>query len=367
MEKPEYITLDQVIHNSHSVSDIKDIPQKQRDYLSLIGKNCVNQKGLYTVLTTLLYYKYLHPAQDVRRHQKQIKGGFSGRTFDTHYVTPVLKKEGLPAMAESGWLTRSLEQPYPYDYAYNGKMPAKLKMPFLDVLDYVEKNPQAALSMLMILLNAVIQESKKNQIHIVPLSNPDKLNISVIVMALEEHFMTKYGTHNGAKLPVIAFHSIYTVLVKEMKRYEGCVLDELSSLTACDRTNKASGDIEIFKDDTLYEAIEIKLDKQIDTQIVRVAVEKIYKWNPQRYYILSVDGVKEEDKGEINEILCDVETNHGCQIIINGLIATIRYYLRLITNLSDFVSTYSKVVEADQELQPVHKTKWNEIIERYKL
>lgn len=367
MEKLEFMTLDQVISNSHSVSDIKDVPQKQRDDLLLIGENCVNQKGLYTVLTTLLYYKYLHPEQDVRRHQKQIEGGFSGRSFDTSHVTPVLKKEGLPAMAESGWLTRSLEQPYPYDYNYNGKMPAKLRLPFLDVLDYVEKNPRKALNLLRILLHAVIQVSKRNQIHIVPLSNPDKLTIEMIVAALQEHFLTKYGTHNGAKLPVIAFHSIYTALVKEMKRYEGCVLDDLSSLTACDRTNKASGDIEVFKDGNLYEAIEIKLDKQVDAQIVRVAIEKIYKWNPQRYYILSVDGIKNEDRDEINALVCEVGVKHGCQIIINGLIPTIKYYLRLITNLSDFVSTYSTAVETDKELQPVHKTKWNEIIEAYEL
>jgi DNA (cytosine-5)-methyltransferase 1 len=47
-------------------------------------------------------------------------GGFSGRRIDTQYITPTLKELGLPAMAESGWLTRSLEQPYPYTLDYNG-------------------------------------------------------------------------------------------------------------------------------------------------------------------------------------------------------------------------------------------------------
>lgn len=49
-----------------------------------------------------------------------------------------------------------------------------------------------------------------------------------------------------------------------------------------------SGDIEIFKEGRLFEAIEIKLEKKIDSQIVRVVEEKVYKWNPQRYYVLSV-------------------------------------------------------------------------------
>lgn len=361
------MTLKQIIDSSRAISDITDIPTKQRNDLILIGTNCIKQKGLYTVITTLLYYKHLHPQQDVRKHQRQINGGFSGRSFDTNNVTPVLKREGLPAMAESGWLTRSMEQPYPYDYNYNGKMPQKLKLPFLDTLDYIEKNPDKAVNLLRILLHTVIQVAKQNQFQIVPLSNPDKLTINGIIGALEEHFNTKYGTHNGAKLPVIAFHAIYSSLIKEMKRYEGCNLDDLSSLTACDRTNKASGDIEIKKDGDLYEAVEIKLDKKIDAQIVRVAAEKIFKWNPQRYYILSVDGIKDEDRNEIDNILLEVGLKHGCQIIINGLIPTIKYYLRLITDLKDFVNTYSKAVEKDSELQPIHKTTWNSIIQKYNL
>ena len=138
-------------------------------------------------------------------------------------------------------------------------------------------------------------------------------------------------------------------------------------MTACDRTNKASGDIEIFRKDTLFETIEIKLDKKIDSQIVRVVEEKIYKWNPQRYYILSVLGTKQEDQTEISNIICKIGMNHGCQIIINGLLPTIKYYLRLITDINQFVTFYSKAVESDTELQHIHKIFWNKLIKKYDL
>lgn len=360
-------TLEQIINNSKSITDIKNIPTNIRGYLSTIGQYCEKQKGVYTVLTTLLYYKYLHPQQDVRRHQAQIPNGFSGRSFDTANVTPILKKMGLPAMAESGWLTRSLEQPYPYDDKYNGKIPETVKLPFLRSLNYVENNPKKALNMLRILLNMVIQVAAKQKVVIVPLKHPETLSIEKIMGALEEHFLFHYGTHNGAKLPVLAFYAIYTSLIQEMKRYEGCSLAPLSSLTACDRTNKASGDIEIYKDSALFEAVEIKLDKKIDSQIVRIVEDKIYHWNPQRYYILSVLGIKEEDAIEINEIVHTISRTHGCQVIINGLLPTIKYYLRLITDLTCFVSTYSKIVEQDTELQVVHKERWNELIQKYDL
>ena len=270
------LNLQQIIDNSKLISDIK-ISKEYTGYLSLIGENASQRKGVYTVLTTLLYYKYLHPKQDIRKHQSGMEGGFSGRSFDTKEVTPVLKKNKLPAMAESGWLTRSLEQPYPYDLSYNGKIPTLLKMPFLKCLDFVQKNPTKALSMLRILLNSVISQSEQTQITITPLKHPEGLSIEKIMMALEEQFLHNYGTHNGAKLPVLAFHAIYSCLIKELKRYEGCRLAPLSSLTACDKTNKASGDIEIKKNKSLFEAIEIKLDKKIDSQIVRVVEEKIYK------------------------------------------------------------------------------------------
>lgn len=357
--------LEDILNNSHSISDITDIPADIRNDLIVIGEKCEKQKGVYTVLTTLLYYKTLHPSQDVRRHQAQLPGGFSGRSFDTNNVTPVLKKMHLPAMAESGWLTRSLEQPYPYDYNYNGKIPSAVKLHFLRALDYVQKNPSDAEKMLRILLNKVSEVAERNKVLITPLQNPEKLTINKIIEALEEHFLARYGTHNGAKLPVLAFHAIYTSLITELKRYEGCTLAPLSSLTACDRTNKASGDIEIFKNGKLFEAIEIKLDKKIDSQIVRVVEEKIYKWNPQRYYILSVLGTKYEDQSEINDIVCKVGINHGCQIIINGLLPTIKYYLRLIADLSHFVNNYSEAIEKDQELQLIHKNFWNHLIHKY--
>ncbi len=358
--------LEKIYQNSINISDVNDIPPKIKNYVVAIGLNCQKKKALYTVLTTLLYYKHLHPEQDIRLHQDRFTNGFSGRSFDTVHVTPVLKKLGLPAMAESGWLTRSLEQPYPYDFNYNGSI-GLLKDRFLETLDFVERNPDKALNLLRTLLNTVHNVAMNSVIEINPLENPENLTIEKIVAALSEHFLSKYGTHNGAKLPVLAFHSIYTSLITELKRYDSCYLAPLSSLTACDKTNKSSGDIEIFREENVFESIEIKLDKKINAQILRVVESKIYKWNPQRYYVLSVFGVEESDQNEINDIVSNVLNKHGCQIIINGLLPTIKYYLRLIDNLNDFIKNYSAAVAVDKELQKIHKEKWAELLEKYQL
>ncbi|MGL2660258.1 hypothetical protein ACQJ6P_05935 [Helicobacter pylori] len=71
-------------------------------------------KGVYTVLTTSLVYKSNNPNQDIRLHQANTNNGYSGRNFDTRFITPFLKqKQFLSAMKESGWLTRSLKQNLP--------------------------------------------------------------------------------------------------------------------------------------------------------------------------------------------------------------------------------------------------------------
>ncbi len=58
----------------------------------------------------------------------------------------------------------------------------------------------------------------------------------------------------------------------------------------------------------------------------------------------------------------NIAKEHGCQIIINGVLPTLKYYLRLITSLEDFIAGYSKLVEEDKELKGIHKIKWNEIL-----
>ena len=362
MENKE--TLEEIYSKPYSNEICEKIPKEIQDNIKIIGKNCIKRKGVYTVLTTLLYYKYTIPKQDIRLFQTKFENGFSARSYDTKYITPILKKLGLPAMAESGWLTRSLEQPYPYDLNYKGAIPTNLKMPFLNILEYIQNNPDMAYNCLCILLNEVKKATYLNIVSITPLKNCDNLTIDLIMKCLKEHFTTNYHTKGGAKLPVLAFYAIYTSLINELFRYKDCKLANLSSLTARDKTNKASGDIEIFrKNDELFEAIEIKLDKKIDTQIVMIAKDKIYKWNPQRYYILSVLGINENDSIEIQKIVDEVKIKHGCQIIINGLLPTLKYYLRLIENLSNFINTYSQIVEKDKELEAIHKEKWNELIE----
>lgn len=331
--------------------------------IQILAKNCFSQKGVYTVFVTLAIYKIHHPNQDIRNHQTQIQNGFSGRRIDTQYVTPTLKALGLPSMAESGWLTRSLEQPFPYTLNYNGKISNKqVKQAFLELIDSLETNNVNPKAILIELFSQIITIQKENKVIIQPLKSPEKLTISKLIYVLDEHFSFNYKNFGGSKLPVIAFYAIYQIIIEEVSRYSECTLKQIGSHTASDRTSKSAGDIEIFKKDALFEAVEIKLDKAIDANILRIAAEKIIRYNPSRYYILSYAEVDENDIDLINTIIEDVKENHGCQIVINGIMPTLKYYLRLISNLEDFLNNYSSLVQDDSELKAIHNQKWNELI-----
>lgn len=350
-------------NKSSCIDDIRDIPAEQQGYIGTIAEKSYIQKGVYTVLVTLLTHKILDPKQDIRYHQTSLPNGFSGRTVDTQYITPTLKELGMPSMAESGWLTRSLEQPYPYTLTYNGHISDKVvKKAFLQIIDYVQKNPSKAQNTLRFLLHKVLAMREANKVPIVPLQNPEKLSVDKIIECLSEHFFHKYSTFGGSKLPVLAFYAIYKILLSEMKRFEGCSLAKLGSLTACDRTSSTAGDILIFKGKELFEALEIKLDRAIDMNVVRIAIEKIIKHNPKRYYILSSKDVLAADKSDIAALVQEIKEDHGCQIIVNGVVPSLKYYLRLVTSLEDFLSMYSDLISEDTELKVSHKEKWNEIL-----
>lgn len=352
--------------NSFTVNDITDIDNETIVNIETIGSKINSQKGVFTVLTTLVTHKSLFPSQDVRKHQTSMLGGFSGRSIDTAHITPTLKQLGLPSMAESGWLTRSLEQPYAYTLDYNGKISNReVKKAFLETLNYLENNPTKATNILRLILFQAIQARKRSIVEITPLENPENLTIDKIIAALDEQFYFNYGTHGGSKLPVIAFYSIYESLIKELTRYNGCELVPMGSHTASDRTSKTAGDIEISKDGSIFEAIEIKLDKKIDCNIIRIAIEKIKRFNPERYYVLSYIGIKISDKLEIADLITQIKMEHGCQLIINGVIPTLKYYLRLITSLDEFIECYNEAIENDTELKKAHKDKWNELIQKH--
>lgn len=351
------------IHNNNS-----DLNKQQLEWVKTIVEKEENLRGVYTVLVSSLTYKSLHPSQDIRYHKKDLENGYSGRSFDTKFVTPFLKsKKFFGAMKESGWLTRSLEQAHPFTLDFPGKINNKaVKNAFLQILNDVEENsanPEVYLTNIFKL--SILEKSKKSVTLVNPITSESSLNIDTIISYLKKHFYYKYSSRGASILPVIAFYSIYQCLVTEMGRYKNKYLDKLASHTSCDKSSKATGDIVIrdSKNDELYEVIEIKFDIEPNATMITDAYEKFKSEPIQRYYILSTLHTNEYEEMKMNEEIIKIREEHGCQVIVNGIFPSLKYYLRLLENTDDFMIKYIKNLQSNSELNFEHKIAWNKIIE----
>ena len=341
--------------------DFIGLPDLLIGHLDTIALASENSKGVLAVTLTSLAYKLLHPEQDIRRHQQSIDGGYSGRTFDSHYITPFLRAKSFPNMAESGWLTRSLEQKVPYDLNYPGAIsPRTLKDAFLGTLDMVENDTfdlEAAIQYIFARL-ARIRDSR-----IIELAKPKNLSISDIIKALECHFTSTYRCRGASRLPVIAFYAVYQAMMPELKRYDEMTLLPLESHNSADARSGRLGDIDIVdRNGSAFEAVEVKYDIPIDKNIIERAKEKILPSSVRRYYVLSTCSVHKDEMAYISEIIKQVKNSHGCQIVVNGIIPSLKYYLRLLSDTALFVDNYAQLLASDESVKFEHRQRWNEII-----
>ena len=337
-----------------------DIKVKEENCLNKILERSESAKGVLTVVITSLVYKHLNPSQDIRKHQTSIDGGYSGRGFDTKYVTPFLKSKKFPAMTTTGWLTRSLEQKVVYDSNYTGSVkPPELKTAFLGTLELVEtgSDPQPMLEHLI--QGLIIQRNKQ----VIKLAKPKSLPIGAIIKLLESHFDSKYVSEGASRLPVLALYAAYSCLINETKRFNGKSLLPLENHTSSDSQSGRIGDIDIVnEEDKPFEAVEVKHGIPITLQLVNDSFNKFSVTQVDRYYLLSTAGTDSSESLKIEKEVERIKNIHGCHVIVNGVIHSLKYYLRLLDDTSEFIEAYVDLIEVDKSLKFEHKKQWNAVV-----
>lgn len=362
--------LEKKYHEASLLKSIDDLElsSMQKEHIKIIAEHEEVCKGVYTVLVTSLVYKSLNSKQDIRLHQANMTNGYSGRSFDTKYVTPFLKqKKFLGAMKESGWLTRSLEQNAPYDFNFPGKIQNKqVKQSFLCILHDIQVNNVSPEEYLKGLFYLSITYKNNNSVILVnPINRESQLNINEILYLLEEHFYYKYTCRGASILPVIAIYSIYECIIDELARFQDKILKPIASHYSSDKNSGNTGDIVITNhDNSLYEVVEIKFDIKPNVTMINDAYNKFAKTGIQRYYILSTLPPEEEDMEEITKTINKIKLDHGCQVIVNGVLPTIKYYLRLLKNTDLYIEKYIKNIQNHSEINHEHKIAWNMILKK---
>ncbi|WEL19762.1 restriction endonuclease, SacI family [Candidatus Nanohalococcus occultus] len=348
---------------------LENISSKYFENLKIVVENADTQKAVNTVLLTSVLKKCLDPDQDVRKHQKKMDDGYSGRTLDFNNVTPFMK-DNFPrfAMGEAGWLTRSLEQPEPYNMDYPGEIRNKeVKNAFLQAMAELEKgsvNPENALTAHLLLLE---RKSSVKQADLAEIEAEERLTISLIHDSVKRHIEADYSKGGRSRIPVIAIYTVYQVVKEDVRRYDGKELLELGSHTTPDTQSSTIGDIEVLDEQDYFEAVEIKHEKTTTYYRLVNAENKIRNSNVDRYYFLTTaDKQLGSQKQKIDEFIHKMSSEEDCEIIVDGVLPTLKYYLRLADQPSKFVEKYTENLQQDYErntdLKGQHIEKWNDII-----
>lgn len=341
-------------------SIVSELAESEKELLNIVLKNSEKAKGVLTVLITSLVYKYFHSEQDIRMHQVGIVGGYSGRSFDAKNITPFMKKYNFPAMAESGWLTRALEQKVPYDQNYSGAItPKDLKPVFLSILANIENGVSSEMYLQYLVQGLILKRNSQ----LINLAKPTALSINSILELLDKHFSAAYSAEGASRLPVLALYAAYQCLLNETKRFSNKVLLPLESHTSSDMSSGRIGDIEIIDEkNRVFEAVEVKHKIPISLGLVKDSHTKFQTTPVNRYYILSTAQMNKDDVIKINEEIQRIKLIHGCQVIVNGIIPTLKYYLRLLDDTYEFIENYVHLIESDAALKFEHKDRWNTLI-----
>lgn len=364
----------QIIFKENRLDNIDATLKKDIDLLiDKIGSN----KSIVSAMATSLLKKIIDPKQDIRLHRTDFENGYSARSLDTRITSPFFKKY-FPKYAnkETSFLTLSTREriKWTIDDGNNLKIRNEnLKKCFLAVFDQVEahnKNPRNYLCYLFVKLieltnkeDLIFQIAEKTNTEI------GTLNINTILTMLKEHFSIKLSS----RLPVIAIYSIYEILIPLLKRYDKKKLLPLQVHTSSDK--HGFGDIEIYDEKNLpFEIVEIKHNIPIDRNVVFDIAKKINGTNINRYYILTTYArgfENQEIEQLVNKFIAYVNTKRNIDIIANGIITTLKYYLRFIDNYNLFLNIYTKNLINDArrstEIKSFHIEKWIEIKNKYGL
>ena len=374
-----------ILENAYHLAESRDnthpeLSESQQKWVETIVENAESQKAVLTVLVTSLTKKIETPTQDVRYHKRELPNGYSGRSFDTSYVTPFIaeKFQRFAMKSGSGWLTRSLEQSHAFTFDFPGKIRnERMKNAFLEIINDIEENqiePGRYLHAIFVSLINLMERSKVNlglleRAHADTDETPqtDSVTIEKIVNLLKYHFTFNYRTVGASRLPVLAIYSAYEMLML-IERYKGKTLSPLKSHTTSDTKSSGIGDIEVLDaNGEFFEAVEIKHNIQISSTLVRDAYQKFAETSICRYYFLTTAEPNVDNVDAVDSLVHQIRTRHGCEVIVNGILPSLKYYLRLLSNPRLFLNCYSRNLQLDFEqstdIKEIHLRFWKELLD----
>lgn len=284
---------------------------------------------------------------------------FSGRGISENVVYPWLAKHGFRG-AMSGWQTRVFERPQPYLTDYPEHI-SHVRDAFLSILDAVANGRASALEVIAEFFRFELKNRESQLANAEWLAKrraKSTVTIAEITDALAEHFTMP----KSARLPVLAIQALYDAMMPHVARYDGMELVELSEHSAADEHTGAVGDVEVIDcDGDVFEAVEVKHEVVVSDVIIKRAYDKVRESNANRYYILSTSP-RSDITSFGQSLISDLSASHGCQMVVNGVLPTIKYYLRLLDEPATFLDAYTELLVSDRRVTREQVEAWKSIL-----
>ena len=193
------------------------------------------------------------------------------------------------------------------------------------------------------------------------------ITIANIVNILNYHFSCNYQVTGASRLPVLAIYSAYKLFMN-FERYKNKKLSLLKSCTTLDTRSGGIGDIEVLDENGFFfEAVEIKHNIPISSELIQDAYQKFSETSVSRYYLLTTAEPNVDNAETVNSLVCQIRTQHECEIIVDGVLPSLKYYLRLLSNPKLFLDCYWKNLQLDfnqnTDIKEAHLHRWKELLE----
>lgn len=374
--KVEEQTLEKYYQQAVQLIETQALDQIQKEIkesLDIFIERIETDKSLTQVIITTLLKKIIKPQQDIRLHMAKFLNGYSARVLDTKVTTPFFKRKFLKyANKETAFLTKATRAEIIWNFEEGIKLPLKSKIlvePFLKLIDKIENQTidiEQCLVYILSQLYFLCQSHKVVFSETLKVANSvNIININRVVKMVEKHFEEPYSS----RLPVIVIFAIYKQLFKTVRRFENKILLPLNVHTSADK--HGYGDIEIRdNDNNPFEILEIKHNIPIDRNIILDIVKKSTDTKIQRYYILTTYKecfISKDDEEYINELILNIKRESGLEIIANGIVNTLKYYLRFVEDYSEFINTYTEELVRESltstEVRDSHIRTWQRILQ----
>ena len=129
---------------------------------------------------------------------------------------------------------------------------------------------------------------------------------------------------------------------------------------------RAIGDIEVLHENRFFEGVEIKHNIPISLGLVEDAYQKFAQTRVSRYYLLTTAEPNVVDVESVNELVGKIHRQHGCEVIVNGILPSLKYYLRLLSSPQLFLQSYSRNLALDfqqkAEIKETHLRHWETLL-----